>query len=182
MDDVARNLRISKKTLYKFVTDKGDLLAKCFDTVHDQEQDHIQAICGRGLNAIDEMFEIAQFVAGMLQGLHPSIHFDLEKFYPEVWESTTKKRDTHVYECMHANMSKGVQEGLYRSDLKVDILSKVYITKLDAIFDGELFPPEEVSFKEVYLEFFRYHIRGIASEKGRAYLVEKIKKETSNNT
>lgn len=181
MDDVARNLRISKKTLYKFVSHKADLLARCFDIVHEEEDQAITSICSSGVNAIDEMFEIAHFVVGMLKGLHPSIHFDMEKFYPEVWQKMTKQRDEKVYECMHANITKGIEEGLYRGDINADIISKIYITKLDAIFDGELFPPEQTSFEAVYLEFFRYHIRGIASEKGIEYLVDKVKRETSNN-
>jgi hypothetical protein len=81
---------------------------------------------------------------------------------------------------MHANMIKGMEEGLYREDLKPDIMAKIYLTKMDAVFDGELFPPSVVSFADVYMELFRYHIRGIASEKGIAYLVEKIKRETQS--
>lgn len=181
MDDVAKNLRISKKTLYKYVSDKRDLINRCFDLVHSQEEKAITQICARGLNAIDEMFEISHFAVGMLQGLHPSIHFDMEKYYPEVWKDMVNKRDTQVYSCMHANMVKGMEEGLYRDNLKPEILAKIYITKLDAVFDGEIFPPDQVSFAEVYMELFRYHIRGIASEKGIAYLVEKMAKESKTN-
>lgn len=178
MDDVARNLGISKKTLYKYVKDKADLLRQAFQAMHRQEEEVIGEICSRGLNAIDEMFEISQYILGLLNNLHPSVHFDMEKYYPELMKQVEDKRESTVFSCMLTNMNKGIKEGLYRKDLKPEVLARIYIHKIDAIFDGELFPPSEVSFGEVYIEFFRYHIRGIASEKGIAYLVEKMKQET----
>ena len=82
MDDVAKNLRISKKTLYKYVSDKRDLITRCFDSYLSEEK-AITQICARGLNAIDEMFEISHFAVGMLQGLHPPSTL--------TWRSTTPR-------------------------------------------------------------------------------------------
>ena len=58
---------------------------------------------------------------------------------------------------------------------KVDIISKVYITSIDGMFSAKLFPVGEKNLSEIYREMFRYHIRGIASDKGRQYLKEKMK-------
>ena len=68
MDDVAKSLRISKKTLYKYVSDKRDLITRCFDLVHSQEEKAITQICARGLNAIDEMFDDQQVRHGRERG------------------------------------------------------------------------------------------------------------------
>ncbi|MBK9761615.1 MAG: hypothetical protein IPO90_17020 [Flavobacteriales bacterium] len=48
---------------------------------------------------------------------------------------------------MTQNMRKGMKEGLYRDDLKADIVAKLYLSRFDVIFDGELFPVDKYSFR-----------------------------------
>ncbi|MGD1846840.1 MAG: TetR/AcrR family transcriptional regulator [Salibacteraceae bacterium] len=179
MDDMARNLGISKKTLYQYVSDKNDLVFQTLQINCDYEEKVIRDICTRELNAIDESFEVSKWVVGQLKRIHPSIHYDLEKYHPEAFHHFRKAQTNTVYECIEGNLRKGMQEGLYRDDLNVHVIATVYLARMDVVFDGQLFPPTKYDFAEVYLETFRYHIRGIASEKGIEYLVEKVKKETT---
>lgn len=177
MDDVAKHLHISKKTLYQYVKDKNDLVRKAMFDMCSQHDSSISSICSSDLNAIDELFGITEYVTGILKGMHPSVHFDLEKYHPEVWhEMQTFERES-ITKCMTANIEKGISEGLYREDLNIPIIVKMYIARFDAVFDSEIFPPSEYEFAEVQWEVFRYHIRGIASEKGIEYLRKKVKKE-----
>ncbi len=180
MDDMARQLGVSKKTIYKYVKDKNELVERTLALHGQHEHGQIEEICEKGYNAIDEIFEISKFVSEMLSNVHPSVHFDLEKYYPEAWAKTMRERQQYVFECVNGNLEKGGKDGLYRSNLNPEIIARIYIAKLDVLFDGEIFPAQKFNFAEVYLEFFRYHIRGIASEKGLNYLIEKVQKERSN--
>ncbi len=180
MDDIARQLGVSKKTIYKYVSDKNDLVRRAVETQSIEERASIQKICDSGLNAIDEIFEISKVVSEILSQVHPSVHYDLEKYHPEAWCVATKLRQDHVYKCVFGNLTKGKEDGLYREDLNCDVIARIYIAKMDVLFDGVVFPPQQFNFQEVYLEFFRYHIRGIASEKGLKYLIEKVKKQKAN--
>ena len=136
----------------------------------------MEAICDKGLNAIDEMFEIGHFVSGMLTELHPSIHYDLEKYHAEAFRTMLAKHEASVYDCISRNLEKGVKEGLYRKDLNIDVIAKLYTKRIDNVFDAELFPPSEIAFSEVYAIMFRYHILGVASPRGAEYLKNKLKK------
>lgn len=182
MDDIARHLGISKKTLYKYVADKNDLVNRVVTEQCRLEQETISEICHRGLNAIDESFEISRTVAELLGQMHPSVHFDLEKYHSEVWRSTFKLREDFVFNCVLENLKKGIKEGLYRDSINAEVIARLYNAKMDVLFDGELFPATQFNFKEVYLEFFRYHIRGIASQSGLEYLIEKVKREKLSPT
>ena len=179
MDDVANHLHISKKTLYQFVTDKNDLVEKSMARMHKGHTSAINNICAQGLNAIDEQHEIANYLATLLSHVHPSIHYDLEKYHPKAWEQFHDEKRAHIYDCMTRNMRKGITEGLYREDLKSDIVAKLYLARFDVLFDGELFPMDKYSFSDITWESFRYHVRGIASDKGLKYLEKKTKKERS---
>ena len=177
MDDIAQHLRISKKTLYQFVKDKQDLVQRVVKYNCEQHHAAITGICERGLNAIDEQFEIAKFIAAKLGEMHPSIHFDLLKYHPEAWDLLERTEKAEIYECVTRNMEKGIAEGLYRDDLNIPVVAKIYMARFDAVFDGELFPESEYNFQDIIWEVYRYHIRGIASEKGIKYLMKKVKRE-----
>ncbi len=177
MDDIAQHLRISKKTLYQYVKDKNELVEKAVKLQCDTHRSCICGIRAKDLNAIDENFEIARFIASQLGNMHPSIHFDLQKYHPEAWDLLRRTEHADIMECVTANMHKGIEQGLYRDDLNIPIVARIYIARFDVTFDGQLFPSSEFNFDDVVWELFRYHIRGIASDKGLKYLIKKVKKE-----
>ncbi len=182
MDDVARHLGISKKTLYKYVTDKEDLINKCFSLHCSMEEKELTRISSLNMNAIDESFETMHFIKDMIKDVHPSIMFDMEKYYPEVMRKTEEFRHKTIFSSLKANMEKGIKEGLYREDLNPAILAQIYVASIESIFHSEELVKGKHSLQDLYLEVFRYHIRGIASDKGREYLIEKIKTEQTPNS
>jgi AcrR family transcriptional regulator len=175
MDDMARHLGISKKTLYLYVKDKEELVAKVLDSFCKEEDHQIREIRRTAENAIDELLEIGKWVMQTLQNLHPSVTFDMEKYHPESYRKMQADRFAAVYSHIMSNIKKGQKEGYYRKDINPDIITKIYITRMDAMFSNELFPVNEYRLVDVYQEMFRYHIRGIASEKGLEYLQQKSK-------
>lgn len=177
MDDIAQHLRISKKTLYQYVKDKNELVLKAVRGITDHHRSCILGICAQSYNAIDESFEITRFVATQVGQIHPSVHFDLQKYHPEAWDLLQSTERADIYKCIAENLRKGIKEGLYREDLDIDVIARIYISRFDVTFDGELFPSGKYRFEDVIWEMFRYHIRGIASDKGVKYLVKKVKKE-----
>lgn len=175
MDDIARELGISKKTLYLYCKDKEELIIKSFSNHFKCEEVFHEDIRSRNLNAIDEIFKISKHVAGMLQNLHPSVQYDLRKYYPEAWKIFSEYKKNFMLKCVAENMEKGKKEGLYRDTLNIPIVARFHIARIDVVFDGEVFPPNQFNFQEVFFELIRYHIRGIASPKGIDYFMNKIK-------
>jgi len=175
MDDMSRHLGISKKTLYKYVKDKHDLVERALNFHSKREDCLIKEICNKDENAIDQAFAIMEMVMDMLSNVHPSIIFDMEKYHPGVFGRMMAEKQTSIYECMSQNMKRGKKQGLYRSDLNEDMVARIYIAATRGIFDPMLFPGNTADYKAIYNELFRYHIRGIAGDKGREYLAEKVK-------
>ncbi|MFN5295201.1 MAG: TetR/AcrR family transcriptional regulator, partial [Flavobacteriales bacterium] len=83
MDDVARHLGVSKKTLYLHFKDKEDLIRRVIDLHCSMEDSSLAAIQAKNLPAIDEMFEIMHWVLSILSKVNPSVQFDLDKYHPE---------------------------------------------------------------------------------------------------
>ena len=174
MDDLARHLGVSKKTIYKYVSDKKELVLKGMEYHHEMETCAIDSCIKIGQNAIDENFEISKVIVGQLKNVHPSVMYDLHKYYPEAVTKFQEYKSSVVSNWVSSNMQRGIDEGLYRDDLNIPILTSVYLSRMDDFFEMDKYP-NDVSFPEVYMEIFRYHIRGLASEKGIEYLKEKVK-------
>ena len=175
MDDIARQMGISKKTLYQMVSDKADLVARSIQRYIDTDCEELECLRAESENAIEEMFRIAQRVSEHLRAMHPSILYDLEKYYPLAFRLFEEYKMKIVLACVARNMEDGIKQGLYRENVNIPIVSGLYIGRMDLIFHQRLFPTSQYSLTDVYSEAIRYHIRGIASEKGIEYLKNRFK-------
>jgi AcrR family transcriptional regulator len=177
MDDVARQLSISKKTLYLYFKDKEDLLSRVVQCHITREDESITRILSKKLSAIEEMFEIMHWVIGILSNIHPSVQYDMEKYHPELAASMKVNRGRVVMGSMLSNLKKGQKEGTYRKNFDVEVITRIYISRIDSILDPNLFPFDQFKPVDVYKELFQYHIRGIASEKGMEQLEAILKQK-----
>jgi AcrR family transcriptional regulator len=176
MDDIANELKISKKTLYNYVKDKKELVLKVMDLNCCDDCSVGDKIKESSANAIDELLDISNHVSLKLQSIHPSLHFDLEKYYPQAWNKMQEHHAGYVLKSIESNINRGIKEGLYRKDIVADIIARIYISKIDIVFNSEVFPPNKYNFLEVYKETLYYHLQGITSDKGKEYLKKKLKK------
>lgn len=177
MDDLARELGMSKKTIYKYFSDKDELIKTiiAFKTQSDRE---ICAIATHQAdNAIDEMIRISEFVSEMLQDVHSSVFFDLQKYHRDAWQLMEDHKNTFVRSQIKGNIERGINEGIYRANADSDILSKVYVATMSALFDGHTFPPNEYKFNRVFNQIIRFQIRGLASSEGLEYLKNRLNNE-----
>ena len=175
MDEMARQLGMSKKTIYTFVKDKNELVSECLDLGHNNEMNEICQVCESNLNAIDEFIKVSMVVSNRLKNIHPSIFFDLQKYHTDTYHSFNKNTTEFIKKTMIDNLKKGKEQGFYRDNLDEEIVSRMYLAFTNTLFAGEVFPPNEYGYNVIHSEFFRYHIRGIASKKGLEYLQELIK-------
>jgi TetR/AcrR family transcriptional regulator, cholesterol catabolism regulator len=175
MDDVARELGISKKTIYQYVTDKDDLVGKFVGHEIELRQEEICNCFKTGFNAIEELFEISIFMNKLIRNQNPATEHDLKKYYPHHYQKMVKIRREGTFNYIYQNLIKGKAEGLYRDDIDEEIISKLYISRVESIHLNDLFTVEEFTSLKLFIELLNYHIRGIATEKGIIVLNKKLK-------
>jgi AcrR family transcriptional regulator len=175
MDDIAKHLGVSKKTLYQVVKDKADLVEKAMKLYMEFEMASMEAIHKQSENAIEELIEISGHMNQHLTQLHPSILFDLEKYYPISFNQFKVYKADFILSHIQRNLQEGIDQQLYRENLNIPIVARLYVARIDSLFDLEVFPNSEFDLKSVFLEHIRYHIRGVASEKGVDYLKKRFK-------
>lgn len=166
MDDIARDLGMSKRTLYQYVDNKSDLLNQIIQQFAIKEQATIEALSNDASNAMEEMINIAKHVTQTLREVPSSTLYDLQKYYRDAWILMQSITQEHIHGVIKSNLEKGIEEGLYRSNLNVDIIAKLYVGKTNLIVDEDMFPLKNYNKEQLFLEYVRYHIHGIASTKG----------------
>src|SRR5210317_138115 len=125
MDDVARELGISKKTLYQWVKDKADLIDKVVSFNNDFHRENIYKIVAEKHNAIEELLEVNKYMNKMLKEQNPTFDYDLKKYYPEIHSKLLQDSRQRMYESIRRNLIKGQKEGLYRKKMDIDIISRL---------------------------------------------------------
>jgi TetR/AcrR family transcriptional regulator, cholesterol catabolism regulator len=175
MDDVSTELGISKKTLYQYITDKDDLVGKFIDYEISVRKDQVCSCFRSGQNAIEELLELSVFMNKLLKEQNPATEHDLKKYYPHHYERTVRTRRESIYSYIIRNLKSGKEQGLYREDLNEEIISKLYLHRVESIHLNDLFSVEEFTSNTLFQELLIYHIRGIATEKGIETLEKKIR-------
>jgi len=178
MDDVAGMLGMSKKTLYQYVTDKKDLVEKVIERIIEEKDCQQKKVYGKSLNAIEEIFELAQIMNDHVKNYNPTMEYDLKKYYPELHQKISNARREKMYESVSENLNKGIESGIYRDQMDVDIITKIFVSRVELSFDNPLFQPEEITSAKVFKEMMTYHLHGICNSKGLDILNEKLRTTT----
>lgn len=177
MDEIARQMGVSKKTLYQFVDNKKDLVKKVMLQHIDLQQCDIQDVFSDQANAIDALMEMTKVMGSKMKELHPSIMFDLKKYHPEAFAILQEHKQSFIYKNIKNNLEIGMKSGLYRDNLNPELLTYLYLSMVNSIMDPENFNKNEFAYSDLHAEMMRYHIRGIASAEGRAHLKKKFSQE-----
>lgn len=181
MDDVSRELGISKKTLYQYVADKEELVGKFVEYESSLRHKEICECFRFGYNAIEELFEISLFMNKLMQEQNPATVHDLKKYYPVHYEKFSVARRTGIYNYILMNLKKGKREELYRADMNEEIIAKLYLSRVESIHLNDLYSVEEFTSNKIQNELLKYHIRGIATEKGIMVLTKKLEELDKKN-
>ncbi len=175
MDDLAKDLGLSKKTLYQHFKDKKDVVSKAIHSIMNTQKCGIDDILEQsGQNAIDELFGISRQITVHLQTLNPAVAYDLQKYYPKIWAEFIDYKQEIIYSYIMHNFNKGTEEGLYKADLNYDIIALIYVSRMEIYGWSDLGNLKKYSFEDIFNTLFIYHVRGISNEKGLNYLQKLI--------
>jgi hypothetical protein len=176
MDDIAGEMCISKKTIYKYFCNKEILIEESTNAIHKEVHEIIETIILKKYNAIEENFEIRKMFKEMFKASDTSPVYQLKKHYPEIYE---KVIDREINECntiFKQNIELGIKQGLYRADINTENYTKFYY---NLIFSIKASTSSEQEGQQLELEILEYHTRAMATQAG---LIELEKHLINKNT
>ena len=175
MDDIASEMHISKKTIYSHFNNKTQLVEAASFHLFETISHGINCICELHKNPIEELYEIKKYVMVHLKSEKTSPQYQLCKYYPEINDSMKKKQFELMQGCVVDNFKRGLDLGLYRTNINIDFVSRIYFLGITGTKDENIFPSELFTKKELMDSFLEYHLRGIITKEGLNTLNQIIK-------
>ncbi|WP_136467773.1 TetR/AcrR family transcriptional regulator [Flagellimonas onchidii] len=170
MDDLANEMGISKKTIYSHFENKTKLVEESTIALFWFISNGIDEIIALQKNPIEELYEIKRFVMLHLKDEKSSPQYQLQKYYPKIHETLKKKQFEVMHECVFDNVKRGMDMGIYRENLNVEFVGRIYFSGVISIKDNSLFPIQIFSMSQLMDYYLEYHLRGIVTPKGRKIL------------
>ena len=172
MDEIAGQLGISKKTIYLYYADKDEIVDAVITNIIDQNQlscEHYRSIAN---NAIHEVVLMMEMIKEMFEDMNPSILHDLERNHPGSFQKFLHHKYKYIYQAVKDNLERGIQEDLYRKELKIEIIAKLRLETMMLSFNQVLFPKAKYNLLEVEQQVIEHYLYGIASLKGHKLILK----------
>ncbi len=173
MEEIADELGVSKKTIYYYFESKADIVDLLLQRHLNNKNESMWEEISHGKNAIEILIGITNLMKETIQDIPPLVKRDLVKHFPLQLKKSNEELKNKIYEYIKQNVLKGIDQGLYRSNLNVELIARHYVVSFDRYIRQEVMDGIDFSIDAYYEEILSYHIRGIATLKG-VKILEKI--------
>ncbi|MBN7815522.1 TetR/AcrR family transcriptional regulator [Algoriphagus pacificus] len=179
MEDIARLVGISKKTIYQDFKDKKELVKEAFSMLLKHDQEKLRAILNDGDGVIDHLLQMSKTIRDRLANMNPMVILEVQRYFPEAWEMFEKYKEEIIMTDIVNVLEKGKALGYFREDIDSHILARMRINQINSVFDPSNFKMEGYSILDLQIEMLDHFLHGVFTEKGR--LAYQQQKTTTTN-
>lgn len=172
---LSEKIDVPEDKVYEYVKDEAELVEKVLEFERDSFKVIFDVHNFEGVNAIDILLTVSKDMAMKFRNVSPALTFDLKKHYPDIYQHHIQARIDFIFKKIQINLEKGIRQGIYRDDLSIELIARLYISRLIDIHDPNFFPPEKYSFEMLFNVMFDSFVRSIAKPEGIAYYEKKRK-------
>ncbi len=172
MDEIAKEMGISKKTLYKFFENKEILVNESILKIQRNWYEIFDQVLNQGLNAIQENLEIHNRFTSFFKNSDTSLIYQLKKYYPQVYENLNILESEELSRFLSLNIEKGISQGYYRKDVNIKMYNMLFNIVTTAITENYR---SEKDVQNLNLWALEHHMRAMSTELGKTELEEQIK-------
>ncbi|HWZ14486.1 MAG TPA: TetR/AcrR family transcriptional regulator [Mucilaginibacter sp.] len=166
MDDIAKHLGMSKKTIYQFFKDKNDLVIALVKKKLKDDEDQMSAIISQSGNVIEEMINMMKCSEEIFSRINPIVIHDMQKYHPEAWKQFQDFKSGVLISTLEQLLTKGIKQGYIRPDIDVKIIARMRVNQVELGFNTAIFPVAEFSTWKVQYQFLEHFNYGICTLKG----------------
>ena len=166
MDDIAKHLSMSKKTIYLHFDDKEDIIIQATSRVFEEEMHVMGEIESKAENAVEHLYQQTLFLRERIRNTSVIALHDMKKYYQKAWTKYMCFKHEGIYNSVVRNLKRGISEGLFRKDINPDILAKFRIAQIELSFEEDVFDSNSFTLVEIHEQLFQHFSYGILSEEG----------------
>ena len=176
MDEIAQQMRISKKTIYTCFSNKQALVREAVFFHFSCVLKKIKTISQQAKDPIIELYQLKKESLKNMTNEHTSPQYQLQKFYPLLYEELRVIEFESLSGIFYESLRKGVETGLFRPEINLDFVTRIFFNGIKGVSDINLFPIEKYKMDALLIDFSEYHLRAICTPLGTEKL-EFYKKE-----
>lgn len=176
MDDISRSAGVSKKTLYELFSDKDELVLESVKFMLNQNQCETDLAMNASKHAVEQIVHVLNLMEKMVRGLNMVCYMDLQRHYVDAFRYLQEHKESYLYRCIADNLKRGIQEGLYREEIDVEIITRFRMESALLAFQYNVFPQEKYDTVKVNFQIFNNYMYGIASLKGHKLITQYLQK------
>lgn len=166
MDDIARHLSVSKKTLYQHFADKDDLVETVTRHLLEKNYRQCEDIRLGSDNPVEELARISIWMKKSMEEINPTMLFDLQKFHVKAWNLWVEFKNKFIRDEVIRNLDAGIEQG-YMRPVNKEIMGILRVEFVQMAFNPDIFPREKFNIVEVQSQIFDHFVFGLVTEKGR---------------
>jgi TetR/AcrR family transcriptional regulator, cholesterol catabolism regulator len=166
MDDIARHLGMSKKTIYQFFKDKNELVMALVKKKLQDDEAQMSEIIGKSGNVIEEMINMMKCSEEIFSRINPIVVHDMQKYHPDAWKQFQNFKSDVLIHTLEELLTKGIKQGYIRPDIDVKILARMRVSQVELGFNTNMFPVAEFSTWKVQYQFLEHFNYGVCTLKG----------------
>lgn len=165
MDDIARQVGISKRTLYESFLSKDELLVQCLEYMHNERSQSMTKLLNEAPDIISAFLSFLCHTTHANRQMNPLFVAELCRYHHNAVNAVHKKIEDASRQGLATLLQTGIDQGMIRKEINVNLISEIFMWQLKSAKNAdpllEHFDKEEI-FTNIYLNFFR----GIATRKG----------------
>jgi TetR/AcrR family transcriptional regulator, cholesterol catabolism regulator len=177
MDDIAKHLGMSKKTIYQFYTDKDEIVFTLGSVLQQMHSKTFAGIAASAKDPIDEILQTMRHLGTIFSQMNPNMFYDLQKYHPKSWENFKNFKEKVMMEMVITNIEKGRRQGLYRADIDPMVVARLRIEEVEMGMNPVIFPPDKFKLVDVEVALLDHWMHGICTIKGHK-LINKYRQVT----
>lgn len=166
MDDIAKHLGMSKKTIYLFFKDKNELVMALVKKKLQDDECQLSEMISKSGNVIEEMINMMKCSEDIFSRINPIVIHDMQKYHPDAWRQFQNFKTEVLVGKLEELFTKGIKQGYIRPEIDVKILAKMRVAQFELGFNTNIFPLAEFSPWKVQYQFLEHFNYGICTLKG----------------
>jgi AcrR family transcriptional regulator len=170
MDDIAKHMGMSKKTIYQSYRDKDEIVNALVSKRLKEDQCQMQDIVENAANVIEELVNMMKCSEEFFSRINPILIHDLQKYYAEAWKLFQNFKSDVLMGFLEGVLQRGVAQGYVRPNMDTKILARMRVWQVEAGFDTTLFPQSEFNTWQVQQQLLEHFAYGICTPAGRKIL------------
>ena len=166
MDEIAFDLGMSKKTIYKYFPSKEKLVEEVSISFREEVKNKIVEIINSKDNAVIKIVSLMREIGNLFVKVNEKMTIDLQKHMPGLWKGIDEFRTKQINKFLSSVIEQGKKEGLI-IDLPTEIVMTIHIASVRAVVNPTFIMNNKFSFKEAMEYTFKIILNGILTEKGK---------------